>query len=62
MTTLQLRDSLLTAKQQFGRNEIGLDELYAAADAYIESIKEFKKRTGDKKLRVPNRSYLIRAL
>lgn len=62
MTTLELRDRLLTAKQRFGRNEIGVNELYAAADAYIESIKEFKKRTGNKKLKVPSRSYIIRAL
>lgn len=62
MTALELRDAFIIARQEFGRGEIGIDELYAAADAYIESIKEYKKRTGNKKLRIPSRGYIIRAL
>jgi len=62
MNPQELRNQLITAKQQFGRQEITIEQLYAAADAYIESIKAFKKRTGDKKLRIPDRGYLIRAL
>jgi hypothetical protein len=62
MNPQELRNQLVTAKQQFGRQEITIEQLYAAADAYIESIKAFKKRTGDKKLRIPDRGYLIRAL
>lgn len=62
MSALDLRAKLQEAKQKFGRNEITLEQLYAAADAYIESIKAFKKRTGDKKLRIPDRGYLIRAI
>lgn len=62
MSALDLKFKLQEAKQQFGRNEITIDQLYVAADAYIEALKEFKKRTKNKKLAIPNRGYLIRAL
>lgn len=62
MTAQEYRSQLIVAKQQFGRNEISTEQLYAAADAYIEAIKEFKRRTGNKKLPVPSRGYLIRAI
>lgn len=60
MTAQECRNELIYAKQRFGRNEITIDDLYAAADAYIDAIKEFKARTGNKKLSVPNRSQLFR--
>jgi len=60
MTAQEYRNQLIAAKQRFGRNEITIDQLYAAADAYIESIKEFKQRTGNKKLPVPSRCQLMR--
>lgn len=62
MSAQEYRNQLIEAKQRFGRNEITQDDLYAAADAYIEAIKDFKKRTGNKKLSVPSRGYLIRAI
>lgn len=62
MTAQECRNQLIEAKQRFGRNEITTEQLYAAADAYIEAIKAYKKRTGNKKLPVPNRGYLIRAI
>lgn len=62
MTPLQLRDELIKAKQMYGRGEIDIEKLYVAADAYIEAIKAFAKRTGNKKLRAPSRAYLIRAI
>lgn len=62
MTAHEYRNALIEAKQRFGRGEITATELYAAADAYIEAIKDFKRRTGNKKLRVPDRGYLIRAI
>lgn len=62
MTALELRTKLQDTKRRFGRGEATIDDLYAAADAYIEAIKEHKRRTGDKKLRIPARGYLIRAI
>ena len=62
MSPIELRSKLIEAKQQFGRNEITIDALYAVADAYIDALREYKKRTGNKKLNIPARGYLIRAL
>ena len=62
MTAHECRNALIIARQQFGRGEVTIDQLYAAADAYIEAIKEFKKRTKNKRLKVPSRGYLIRAI
>lgn len=62
MSALEYRDQMIIAKQKFGRGEISIDDLYAAADAYIEAIRQFKKRTNNKKLRVPDRAYVIRAI
>lgn len=60
MTAHDYRNQLIEAKQRFGRNEITSTQLYAAADAYINAIKEFKQRTGNKKLNVPTRGHLLR--
>jgi outer membrane protein assembly factor BamD (BamD/ComL family) len=62
MNAQEARNNLIYAKQKFGRNEITIDELYDTADAYIEAIREWKKRTGDKKFKIPSRGYLIRAI
>lgn len=62
MTPLELRSNLIEAKKLYGQNVITIDDLYTAADAYIESLKDFKKRTKAAKLHIPSRSYLIRAL
>ncbi len=61
MTPIELRTKLIDAKRAFGRGEITIEQLYAAADAYIDAIKEFKKRTGAR-IAVPSRAYLIRAV
>lgn len=61
MTALELRSKLLEAKQQYGRGEITVDALYAVADAYIDALKAYKKASG-KRLTIPSRGYLIRAL
>lgn len=57
---LKLKTALQTAKAQYHQGEIDLDALYAAADAYIASLKAYRKRTG-KKFRLPSRGYIIRA-
>lgn len=62
MTVHDYRNAAIEAKKQWGRGEISIDSLYLAFDAYIEAIKEFKKRTKNKKLHTPDRGYLIRAL
>lgn len=61
MTALDLKFKLQEAKKQFGRKEITIDQLYVAADAYIDALKEFKKRT-KAKISIPNRGYVIRAI
>lgn len=62
MTALDLRDKFIEARKLFFAQQITIDDLYKAADAYIEAIKAFKKKTSNKKLRIPDRAYLIRAL
>jgi hypothetical protein len=59
MTPLELRDQVIWARQAWGRGEIGLDELYRAADVYIESLKAYKRKTG-KRLGIPSRHQVIR--
>lgn len=61
MTALELREKVIEAKRLFGQGLIDVDALYAAADAYIDALKAFKKRT-KAKLNIPTRAYLIRAL
>ena len=61
MTAIELKEQLRLAKGAFHRGEIDIDALYAAADAYIEAIKAFKKRT-KAKISVPTRGYIIRAV
>lgn len=60
MSALDLKFKLQEAKQQFGRNEITVEQLYIAADAYIAALTEFKKRT-KAKISIPSRGYIIRA-
>lgn len=61
MSPLELRNLLIEAKKQFGQGLITVDQLHAAADRYIESLKEYK-RVKKVKLSIPSRAYLIRAL
>ena len=61
MTPLELREKVIESKRLYGQGLIDVDALYAAADAYIEALKAFKKRT-HAKLSIPSRAYIIRAL
>lgn len=61
-TALECRADVIAARQQYGRGEITEAQLYAVCDAYIDAIKAYKQRTGNKKLRIPTRSYILRAL
>ena len=58
---MELRDKLIEAKRLYGQGAIDVDALYAAADAYIDALKAFKKRT-KAKLAIPSRAYIIRAI
>jgi len=60
MSALDLKFAMQEAKKKFGRGEIGENELFEAADAYIDAIREFKKRT-KAKIAVPSRGYILRA-
>lgn len=55
------RTRLQNARKAYGRGEIDIDELHAAADEYIAFLKAYRKNSG-KKFRIPSRAYLIRAL
>lgn len=61
MTPLELRDKVIEARRLWGQGQITTDELNATADKYIDALKMYKKTTG-KKLTIPNRAYLLRAL
>jgi N-formylglutamate amidohydrolase len=61
MTPLELKEKLLDARSQYRNGDCDIDALYAAADAYIDSLKAYKKRT-KAKLNIPSRGYLLRAL
>lgn len=61
-TPLECRAAVIAARQLYGQGQITEAELYAACDEYIAAIKTFKKRTGNKKLPIPTRSYILRAL
>lgn len=61
MDLLDLRDKVIDLIHRQHRGEATVDDLYAAADAYIAGLRAYKKRTG-KRLTIPGRSYLIRAL
>lgn len=60
-TALQLRDRVISLRWQHARGDATIEQLYAAADAYIEAIKAYKARTG-KRVIIPSRAYIIRAL
>ena len=61
-TPLECKTALQLAKQRFGAGEISESELNTIADEYIAAIRAYKERTGNKKLRIPTRAYLIRAI
>lgn len=61
-TPLECRAALIAARREWGQGQITEAQLYAVADTYIEAIKAYKKRTGNKKLSIPTRAYLIRAI
>lgn len=61
MTPLELRDKVIEARRLWGQGQLTTDELNATADKYIDALKAYKKKTG-KKLSIPNRAYLLRAL
>jgi hypothetical protein len=60
-TPMDLRNELIDTKRRFGQGAATIDVLYSAADAYIAALKAFKKSTG-KRLTIPSRAYLIRAI
>jgi|LakMenEpi03Aug12_release.lakeMendotaPanAssembly.Ray.scaffolds.fasta_scaffold710929_2 hypothetical protein len=62
MTAMEYRNQLIETKKRFGQNAATIAELEAAADAYIAALVEFKQRTKNKKLRIPARGYIIRAI
>ncbi len=58
---LAARARIIDARSRYQRGEATLEDLYAAADAYIAAIRAYGKATGQR-LPVPGRSYTIRAL
>ena len=60
-SAIQLRDNVLTQRANYSRGLASLDDLYAAADAYIAALKAYRKASG-KRFTIPSRAYLLRAL
>lgn len=61
MTPLELRSRLIDAKKEYGQGRITVEQLYEHADAYIDALKAYAKRTG-KKVPIPTPAHIIRAL
>jgi hypothetical protein len=57
----QARTALIDGAAANRRGELSIEDLYRLADAYIAAIKVHSRATG-KKLPVPGRAYVIRAL
>ena len=57
----QARKALGEAIARQKRGEVGLNQVYRAADAYIAAIRAHTKATG-RKLPVPSRAKIIRLL
>lgn len=60
MTALELKEKLIETRRRFFLGEATEADFNLAADAYIQSIRDFKKSRGDKKLRIPTRTQLLR--
>lgn len=59
-TCWNARNALVDAKRDMLNGDGTVDDVYAAAEAYRDALKAWKKRTGRKKFRVPSVSQLIR--
>jgi hypothetical protein len=60
-TPMELRNAFLQAKRLHSQGLISTDALYAAADAYIIALKDYR-RSSKRQFAIPTRAYLIRSL
>jgi hypothetical protein len=58
---LDLRARVIAVRGAQQHGQASIEDLYAAADAYIAALRQYKRRTG-RRLTIPNRAYLLRAL
>jgi hypothetical protein len=61
MTPMQARTNLIQVRSAFAAGTATISQLYEAADLYITALKAYKKASG-KKVAIPSRAYVIRAL
>jgi hypothetical protein len=59
-TCWNARSALLDAKRDMLNGDSTIEAVYAAAAAYRDALKAWKKRTGNTRFRVPSVSQLIR--
>ena len=58
---IDLHSKLIAARAAHQQGQIDLDTLYAVADEYIAALRAYKRRTG-RRLSIPSRAYIIRAV
>jgi hypothetical protein len=58
---LVLKDRVRLARSAYQHGQAPQSTLDTAADAYIAALKAYKRRTG-RKLSIPSRAYIIRAV
>ncbi len=61
LSPLDLRARVLDVRSAYQSGQCPIEALYTAADDYIAALREYKKRTG-RKLTIPSRAYILRAL
>ncbi len=61
MSLLELKDKVIVVRNAYQHGQVPIEELYKATDAYIAALAEYKKRT-KRRISIPSRAYLIRAL
>lgn len=61
-TCHRTRAALVDAKRDLLNGDGSVETVYAAAEAYRDALKDWKRRTGHKKFRVPAVAQLIRQI
>ena len=56
---LELLERFVLLRARYQRREVTLEAVYAAADEYIDSLKEYRRETG-RKVPLPTRAALMR--
>lgn len=61
-TPMELRTEVIDVRRRHALGQASYDELVKKAEEYIDALKEWAKRTGNKKFKIPSVAYVLRAL